>query len=135
MCPSTKDAEGNSETNIDITSKYFKPEDYQALFSHFNNRSTVAIDDFLEFCKKQFKLDIGKKGERKILWNYPVEEEFKGNETRKSFENKFRQCGFENFNEFFDKFMTQEKEIELWHYLYSVSSAERKKVSQSISNK
>lgn len=126
-----KDAEGNSETNIDITSKYFKPEDYQALFSHFNNRSTVAIDDFLEFCKKQFKLDIGKKGERKILWNYPVEEEFKGNETRKSFENKFRQCGFENFNEFFDKFMTQEKEIELWHYLYSVSSAERKKVSQT----
>ena len=122
-----KDAEGNSETNVDITSKYFKPEDYQALFNHFNNRSTVAIDDFLTFCKERFKLDIGKKGERKILWNYPVEEEFKGNETRKSFEIRFKRCGFENFNEF----MTPQKEVELWHYLYSVGSSERKKVSET----
>ena len=121
----SKDADGNTETNIDITTQYFKPENYQALFNHFNGRSTVAIDDFLTFCKEQFKLDIGKKGERKILWNYPVEEEFKGNETRKSFENRFKQCGFDGFTEF----MTQQKEIELWHYLYSVSSAERKKVS------
>jgi CRISPR-associated endonuclease Csn1 len=122
-----KDTVGNTETNVDITSKYFKPSDYQALFNHFNNRSAVAIDDFLEFCKKQFKLDIGKKGERKILWNYPVEEEFKGNETRKSFEIRFKRCGFEGFNEF----MTQQKEIELWHYLYSVNNAERKKVSET----
>ncbi|WP_293789899.1 type II CRISPR RNA-guided endonuclease Cas9 [uncultured Pedobacter sp.] len=122
----SKDADGNSQTNVDITSQYFKPENYQALFNHFNGRSTVAIDDFLAFCKEQFKLDTGKKGERKILWNYPVEEEFKGNETRKSFEIRFKRCGFDGFNEF----MTQQKEIELWHYLYSVSSAERKKVSQ-----
>lgn len=120
----SKDADGNSETNVDITSQYFKPENYQALFNHFNGRSTVTIDDFLSFCKEQFKLDIGKKGERKILWNYPVEEEFKGNETRKSFEIRFKRCGFEGF----DEFMTQQKEIELWHYLYSVSSNERKKV-------
>jgi CRISPR-associated endonuclease Csn1 len=123
----SKDADGNSETNVDITAQYFKPENYQALFNHFNSRSTVAIDDFLTFCKEQFKLDIGKKGERKILWNYPVEEEFKGNETRKSFEIRFKRCGFEGFNEF----MTQQKEIKLWHYLYSVSSNERKKVSQT----
>lgn len=123
----SKDAEGKSETNVDITSKYFKPEDYQALFNHFNNRSSVAIDDFLSFCKDRFKLDIGKKGERKILWNYPVEEEFKGNETRKSFEIRFKRCGFERFSEF----MTQQKEIELWHYLYSVSSVERKKISET----
>lgn len=123
----SKDAEGKSETNVDITSQYFKPDDYQALFNHFNNRSTVAIDDFLTFCRDQFKLDIGKKGERKILWNYPVEEEFKGNETRKSFEIRFKRCGFEGF----DEFMTQQKEIDLWHYLYSVSSAERKKISET----
>ena len=61
----SKDAEGKSETNVDITSQYFGPDDYQALFNHFNNRSTVAIDDFLTFCKDRFKLDIGKKGERK----------------------------------------------------------------------
>ena len=122
----SKDADGNSETNVDITSQFFKPENYQALFNHFNGRSTVAIDDFLTFCREQFKLDIGKKGERKILWNYPVEEEFKGNETRKNFEIRFKRCGFDGF----DEFMTQQKEIELWHYLYSVGSAERKKVSK-----
>ncbi|WPO84325.1 HNH endonuclease domain-containing protein [Chryseobacterium sp. JJR-5R] len=122
----SEDAQGNSKTNVDITSQYFKPENYQALFNHFNSRSTVGIDDFLTFCKEQFKLDIGKRGERKILWNYPVEEEFKGNETRKNFEIRFKRCGFEDFN----RFMTQQKEIELWHYLYSVTFAERKKVSQ-----
>jgi len=123
----SKDSEGKSETNVDITSKYFKSDDYQALFNHFNSRSTVSIDDFLTFCKDRFKLDIGKKGERKILWNYPAEEEFKGNETRKSFEIRFKRCGFEGFHEF----MTQQKEIDLWHYLYSTSSGERKKTSET----
>ncbi len=123
----TKDADGKSETNVDITGQYFKPEDYIALYKHFNNRSSVAINDFLEFCKKQFGLDIGKKEERKILWNYPEEEEFKGNETRKSFEIRFKRCGFNDF----DSFMTQEKEIELWHYLYSVNGNDRKKVSET----
>ena len=122
-----KDADGKSETNVDITSQYFKPEDYQALFKHFNGRSTVAINDFLEFCKKRFGLDVGKKGERKILWNYPEEEEFKGNETRKNFEIRFKRCGFSEF----DRYMTQKKEIELWHYLYSVNPNERKKVSET----
>lgn len=121
-----KDAEGNSDTNIDITSQYFKPEHYQALFEHFNSRSTVAINDFLDFCKKQFGLDVGKKGERKIFWNYPEEEEFKGNETRKSFEIRFKRCGFKDF----DNFMSKEKEIELWHYLYSVNINDRKKISE-----
>jgi len=122
-----KDSEGKSETNVDITSQYFNPEHYQALFEHFNNRSTVGIDSFLEFCKKQFGLDVGKKGDRKIMWNYPEEEEFKGNETRKSFENRFKICGFKDF----DSFMTQKKEIDLWHYLYSVNHNERKKVSET----
>lgn len=122
-----KDADGKSETNIDITAKYFNADDYKVLFEHFNKRSTVAIDDFLEFCKKQFGLDVGKKGERKILWNYPAEEEFKGNETRKSFEIRFRRCGFNDF----DAFMSQKKEIELWHYLYSVNNNERKRVSET----
>ena len=116
-----RNSDGKTETNVDITSQCFNLEGYNALFEHFNKRSTVAIDDFLEFCKKQFGLDIGKKGERKILWNYPTEEEFKGNETRKSFEIRFKRCGFKDF----DGFMTQKKEIELWHYLYSVSYKER----------
>lgn len=122
------DSEGNSETNVDITQRYFQPKDYEALFNHFNNRSTVTIEDFLTFCKNRFGLDIGKKGERKVLWNYPVEEEFKGNETRKSFEIRFKRCGFEDF----ETFMTQQKEIELWHYLYSVSTIQRKKVCKTL---
>ncbi|MGJ7029568.1 type II CRISPR RNA-guided endonuclease Cas9 [Niabella hirudinis] len=121
-----KDEEGKSVTNIDITSQYFMPEDYKALFEHFNKRSTVTLTDFLKFCKKQFGLEIGKKDEWKILWNYPAEEELKGNETRKSFEIRFKRCGFKDF----DTFMSQEKEIELWHYLYSVNQNERKKANE-----
>lgn len=127
----SKSLDGKTETNVDVTSKFFNQESYWALFNHFNNRKTVGITDFLDFCKREFKIDIGKKEERKFLWNYPIEEEFKGNETRKSFEMRFNRCGFKDFG----SFMTQQKEIELWHYLYSVDIPERKKLSNTKDEK
>lgn len=117
-----------SETNVDITSSYFKTnEDYLALFNLFNSRRGVTLNDYLEFCKRRFNLNIGKADDRNYIWNYPVEEEFKGNETRKSFEIRFRRCGFTDF----ENFLTQEKEIELWHYLYSVNFKDRIEIGKT----
>lgn len=124
----SKDQEEKSQTNIDVTSIYFKtPEDYIELFNHFNKRKCLTINDYLEFCKKRFKIDIGKKEDRKYVWNYPIEEEFKGNETRKSFEIRFKRCGFNKY----ENFLTKEKEIALWHYLYSVSFKDRKEIGKT----
>src|SRR5690606_3318775 len=47
--------------------------------------------------------------------------EIKGNETRVSFATRFKRCGFTEYADF----LTQEKERELWHYLYSVNIKER----------
>lgn len=126
-----KDSSGETETNIDVTSQYFTEVVYQKLFHHFNSRTSVTMDNFLTFCSNELKIKIGKKDDRKFVWNYPEDEEFKGNETRKTFEIRFKRCGFTDFNQF----MTQQKEIELWHYLYSVSPEERKKESQSPEKK
>ncbi len=107
-------------TNIDVTSQYLKSQDdYKKLFNFFNNLKSVNQKQFLDFCKKEFKLPYKNK-EANFVWNFPEDEELKGNETRTSFITRFKRCGF-NYN----NFLTQEKEIDLWHYLYSVNYKER----------
>ncbi len=120
-----KQVEGKKETNVDITKDFLKSEDeYQKLFNFFNNQKTINQKQFLKFCSDNFNLP--KKG---IVWNYPEDEELKGNETRVSFAFRFKRCGFINYAEF----LTQEKEIALWHYLYSVNYKERnQKDKQSV---
>lgn len=119
--------DGKKETNVDITKDFLKTEtDYQHLFELFNNQKTVNQKQFLKFCSDNF--GVPNKG---IVWNYPEDEELKGNETRVSFAFRFKRCGFTNYADF----LTQEKEIALWHYLYSVNYKERKnKDNQSIKN-
>ncbi len=116
------------ETNVDVTKHFFKSaEDYQSLFNYFNNRALISMDGYLDFCKNHFKIDIGTKNDRKFVWNYPIEEEFKGNETRKSFEIRFKRSGFKNYNQL----LTSKNEIKLWHYLYSVNFKDRNEIGKS----
>lgn len=118
-----KEVNGKKSTNQDITYDYFKGEkEYQELFDELNNRKSMNQDQFLSYCKKKFKIDCSKK-DSNFVWNFPEDEEIKGNETRVSFSTRFKRCGFKQ--EEFDEFMTPEKEVHLWHYLYSVSYKER----------
>jgi len=106
----------NIETNIDVTKQYFKtPKDYQDLFEYFNNRKTVNQKQFLEYCRKKFKIN-----KKNVKWNFPEDEKLKGNETRISFITRFKRRNFD-----YKDFLTQEKEIALWHYLYSINYKER----------
>lgn len=103
---------GKTKTNVDITKEVLTDEAYLNLFNKLNNSTSINQKQFLKFCKK-------KEGE--YVWNFPDDDEIKGNETRVSFITRFKRCGFNEY----DSFLTQEKEVELWHYLYSVGYRDR----------
>ncbi|NLI72193.1 MAG: hypothetical protein GX361_05610 [Bacteroidales bacterium] len=112
-----KEINGEKFTNQDITKEYFKREDdYLELFDKLNNSKSLNQDQFLSYCKKKFKINYDKKASN-YVWNFPEDEEIKGNETRVSFATRFIRCGFKDYKDF----LTQEKELRLWHYLYSVN--------------
>ncbi len=116
-----KEVNGKLSTNQDITKDFFKSsKEYQELFDEFNNRKSLNQDQFLNYCKKKFKIDYNQKNSN-FAWNFPEDEELKGNETRVSFATRFKRCGFSNYRDF----LTLKKELELWHYLYSVNYRER----------
>ncbi len=100
-----KEIDGKKLTNQDITNEYFKSEkEFQELFEELNNRKSLSQEQFLAYCKKKFKIDYKPK-ESNYAWNFPEDEEIKGNETRVSFATRFKRCVFANYAEF----LTQEK--------------------------
>ncbi|WP_458627354.1 type II CRISPR RNA-guided endonuclease Cas9 [Winogradskyella sp. PC D3.3] len=112
---------GEISTNVDVTKTYIKnEEDYEKLFEKLNNQKSLSQEQFLRFCKDKFKLPYNKKLGN-FVWKFPEDEEIKGNETRVSFATRFKRCGFIEYS----NFLTQSKELELWHYLYSVNYKER----------
>jgi CRISPR-associated endonuclease Csn1 len=111
---------GTIATNVDITNEYFNEEIYQELYEEFNKRKSINQNQFLNFCKKKFKIDYKSKNSN-YVWNFPEDEELKGNQTRVSFVTRFKRCGFVDY----ENFLTKEKEVDLWHYLYSVNYKER----------
>ncbi|MBN2892261.1 MAG: hypothetical protein JXL97_10360 [Bacteroidales bacterium] len=105
---------GEIKTNVDVTTEYIKGEaGYYDLFKKLNNQKSLNQTQFL----KHYKLS-----DKEFVWNFPEDEELKGNETRVSFATRFKRYFTQQE---FDNFLTQEKEFDLWHYLYSVSYKER----------
>lgn len=104
---------GKLQTDIDVTSDYLKTEDdYVSLFDWLNSRSSIKQDTLLN---SYFKIKK-EKGKEKypFRWNYVEDKEYPCNETRAAMLSGFTKCNI-NLD-----FLTHEKEMSLWHILYSI---------------
>lgn len=104
---------GRLQTDVDVTDEFLKTEDdYVKLFDWLNDRTSIKQDTLLN---SYFK--IKKEKGKEVFpyrWNYVEDKEYPCNETRATMLNGLLKCGIDA------SFLASEKEISLWHILYSV---------------
>lgn len=100
-------------TDVDVTSDFFKSEDdVVALFDWLNDRAFIKQDTLFS---TYFKLKK-RKGETSFpyRWNYVEDKEYPCNETRELILKGLSKLDIKQ------DFLSKEKELELWHILYSI---------------
>ena len=100
-------------TDVDVTSEFFKSEDdVVALFDWLNDRAFIKQDTLFS---TYFKLKK-RKGETSFpyRWNYVEDKEYPCNETRALILKGLSKLDIKQ------DFLSKEKELELWHILYSI---------------
>ena len=103
---------GKLQSDVDVTSEFLNNEDdYLALFEFLNDRKEVNQKALLGLFGKQIKIS-------KYRWNFIDDEKkiYPCNETRTQIASRLSKV--ENIP---SDFLTIDKEIELWHLLYSVT--------------
>ena len=96
---------------MDVTAEFLKTEDdYVALFDWLNSRKEIEQKTFLKYPKFGLKKEISN-----YRWNYVEDKQYPCNETRHAILSSL-----EKANVCID-FLSNEKEVALWHILYSVS--------------
>ena len=104
---------GRLQTDVDVTDEFLKTEDdYVKLFDWLNDRASIKQDTLLNSYFK-FKKEKGK-DVYPYRWNYVEDKEYPCNETRAAMLGGLLKCSIDA------GFLTREKEMSLWHVLYSV---------------
>ena len=104
---------GRLQTDVDVTDEFLKTEDdYVKLFDWLNDRASIKQDTLLNSYFK-FKKEKGK-DVYPYRWNYVEDKEYPCNETRSAMLGGLLKCSIDA------GFLTREKEMSLWHVLYSV---------------
>ena len=104
---------GKLQTDVDVTSEFLKTEeDYVKLFDWLNDRASIKQDTLLNSYFK-FKKEKGK-DQYPYRWNYVEDKEYPCNETRATILGGLAKCSIDA------SFLTRDKEMSLWHILYSV---------------
>ena len=108
-----KEVAGKLQTDVDVTSELLKSDDnYVKLFEWLNDRASIKQDTLLN---SYFGIKKGKKEDQfPMRWNYVEEKEYPCNETRSTILSGLAKCDIKT------DFLTPEKEMQLWHILYSV---------------
>ena len=110
-------------TDVDVTNEILKSEDdYVALFDWLNDRASIKQDTLLNSYFK-FKKEKGK-DQYPYRWNYVEDKEYPCNETRADILRGFDKCGVSA------DFLTKEREMQLWHILYSVE--DKNEISKAL---
>lgn len=107
--------EGRLLTDYNVTNEFIQSEDDQvALFDWLNSRKEIKQDDLLTSYFHVKK----KKGEEKLpyKWNYVEDKVYPCNETHSQILSRLSKI-----NGIPENFLTFEREMELWHILYSVN--------------
>ena len=107
--------DGSLKLNVDVTNQFLSSAtDYENLFNYLNNRKSIKQSVLL---KDHFGL---KKNSDFYRWNYIDDDkkEYPCNETRSVLLKALEKAGIDT------EFLTFEKEMELWHLLYSVFNKE-----------
>ncbi|HLP04804.1 MAG TPA: HNH endonuclease domain-containing protein [Paludibacter sp.] len=111
-----KTIDGKFYTDYNVTNDFIKSEeDLVELFDWLNDRKEIKQDTLLS---SFFKIKKRKKGDEKLpyRWNYVEDKEYPCNETHAQIINRLAKI-----KDVTADFLTKEKEMELWHILYSVS--------------
>ena len=118
-----KEVAGRLLTDVDVTNEVLKSEDdYVALFNWFNDRASIKQDTLLN---SYFKLKKEKgKEQYPYRWNYVEDKEYPCNETRAEILKGLDKCGVAA------DFLTKEREMQLWHILYSVE--DKNEISKAL---
>lgn len=104
---------GKLQTDVDVTSEFLKTEeDYVKLFDWLNDRASIKQDTLLNSYFK-FKKEKGK-DQYPYRWNYVEDMDYPCNETRATMLSGLAKCSIGA------SFLTRDKEMSLWHILYSV---------------
>ena len=106
-------SKGKLQTNVDVTEEFLKNEDdYVRLFGWLNDRNSIKQDTLLN---SYFKIKKEKgKDKYPFRWNYVEDKEYPCNETRAALLLGLGKCNI------CADFLSHEKEMALWHILYSV---------------
>ena len=105
----------NRKIDEDITDSIFTCDnDWVLLFDFLNDKKEVEQKHIIQFLIEQKKIEKSEKGNYR--WNYVEDKKYPANETRASFLSRLEKV--KNVNE--NDFLSKEKEIALWHIIYSV---------------
>ncbi len=106
----------------EVTSLLLPDQDsYAALFSWLNNRASIKQKDFFSY--SGFRL--AKAEQKNYRWNYVEDKTYPCNETRGEILKRMSDCNLP------DTFLTKERELSLWHILYSVDDKKQYKTALS----
>lgn len=106
-----KEINGVLHLDVDVTTEFLKTEEeYVELFDWLNSRKEIDQKALLKYPKFGLKKEINN-----YRWNYVEDKTYPCNETKYAIFSRLEKAGI------CSDFLSNEKEVALWHILYSVS--------------
>ena len=124
---------GKLYSDVDVTANFLNSEEaIVQLFDFLNEKKEITQEMLLKYLfePQKLKASVVKDQIEKYRWNYVEDKEYPANKTRYDIVSRLKKCDNIPGN-----FLDNEKELALWHILYSVSDKlEIKKAISKFAN-